>query len=144
MPLSISSRPFSTETTLHGFGVTKSFNQHGGDMVITTIHTKDKTVATKKVWASVGKYARAEPISALYEQKKVHHVGMFAALEDELCSWVPGEGLPSPNRLDALVWALTELMLGEAPAPGLVRAGDVAASERAVEGEQLAPCALAR
>src|SRR5712691_2282502 len=94
---------------------------HGGDMVITTIHTKDKIVATKKVWASVGKYARAEPISALYEQKKVHHVGMFAALEDELCSWVPGEGLPSPNRLDALVWALTELMLGGTATPGITR-----------------------
>ena len=71
-----------------------------------------------KVWASQGKYARAEPVTALYEKGRVHHVGMFAALEDELCNWVPGEGLPSPNRLDALVWALTELLLqGDVPLP---------------------------
>ena len=85
---------------------------HGGDMVITTIATQDAKVATKKVWASQGKYARAEPCSALYEKGLVHHVGMFAELEDQLCNWVPGEGLPSPNELDACVWALTELMLG--------------------------------
>ena len=85
---------------------------HGGDMVITTLGTQDATVATKKVWASQGKYARAEPISALYEKGLVHHVGMFAELEDQLCNWAPAEGLPSPNELDALVWALTELMLG--------------------------------
>jgi phage terminase large subunit-like protein len=91
-------------------------SNHGADMVITTIATQDANVATKKVWASQGKYARAEPVSALYEQGRVHHVGMFAELEDQLCNWVPGEGLPSPNELDALVWALTELML-DAPAP---------------------------
>src|SRR5262249_4969326 len=85
---------------------------HGGDMVISTIGTQDDKVATKKVWASQGKYARAEPVSALYEKGRVHHVGLFAALEDQLCNWVPGEGLPSPNALDACVWALTELMLG--------------------------------
>jgi hypothetical protein len=50
-------------------------------------------------------------VSALYEQGRVHHVGMLAELEDEQVNWVPGEGLPSPNRLDGLVWALTELML---------------------------------
>ena len=85
---------------------------HGGDMVLTTLGTQDATVATRKVWASQGKYARAEPVSALYEKGRVHHVGMFAELEDQLCNWVPGEGLPSPNELDALVWALTELLLG--------------------------------
>jgi phage terminase large subunit-like protein len=95
---------------------------HGGDMVITTIATQDAQVATKKVWASQGKYARAEPVSALYEKGRVHHVGMFAELEDELCNWVPGEGLPSPNRLDGLVWALTELMLGPQPLTGLTLA----------------------
>ena len=89
---------------------------HGGDMVLTTIATQERTAATKKVWASTGKYARAEPCGALYEKGRVHHVGMFASLEDELVNWVPGEGLPSPNRLDALVWSLTELML-DAPAP---------------------------
>jgi hypothetical protein len=68
-------------------------------------------VACKKVWASQGKYARAEPISALYEKGLIHHVGMFATLEDQLCNWVPGEGFPSPNELDAAVWALSELCL---------------------------------
>ena len=92
---------------------------HGGDMVITTIATQDAKVATKKVWASQGKYARAEPCSALYEKGLVHHVGMFAELEDQLCNWVPGEGLPSPNELDACVWALTELMLGTQIPAGL-------------------------
>jgi phage terminase large subunit-like protein len=92
---------------------------HGGDMVITTIATQDAKVATKKVWASQGKYARAEPCSALYEKGLVHHVGMLATLEDQLCNWVPGEGLPSPNELDACVWALTELMLGTQIPTGL-------------------------
>lgn len=55
------------------------------------------------------KQIRAEPVAALYEQGKVHHVGYFGELEDQLCTWVPGE--KSPDRLDALVWALTELML---------------------------------
>jgi phage terminase large subunit-like protein len=88
---------------------------HGGEMVLTTIATQDANVATKKVWASQGKYARAEPVSALYEKGLVHHVGMFATLEDQMCNWVPGEGLPSPNELDAAVWALTDLMLGDEP-----------------------------
>ena len=57
---------------------------------------------------------RAEPVAALYEQGRVHHVGTFADLEDQLCQWQPG--MPSPDRLNALVWALTELMLdGEKP-----------------------------
>src|SRR5215471_8566906 len=100
---------------------------HGGDMVITTIATRKAKVATKKVWASQGKYARAEPRSALYEKGLVHHVGMFATLEDQLCNWVPGEGLPSPNELDACTWALTELMLsgGHLPAVDLSRAADL-------------------
>jgi len=60
------------------------------------------------VHAKRGKVLRAEPIVALYEQARVHHVGSFAALEDEMCSWVPGED--SPNRIDALVQALTDLI----------------------------------
>lgn len=88
-------------------------SNNGGDMVISTIATVDPKVATKKLWASRGKYTRAEPIAALYEQGKVHHVGMFPLLEDEFCNWVSGES-DSPNRLDAAVWALTELMLGDA------------------------------
>lgn len=82
---------------------------NGGEMVELTIRTVDKSVSYKSVHASRGKQTRAEPIAALYEQGKVHHVGMFGELEDELCQWVPGD--KSPNRLDALVWAGTELML---------------------------------
>jgi phage terminase large subunit-like protein len=55
--------------------------------------------------------ARAEPVAALYEQRRVHDVGAFPELENQLCNWAPLEGGPSPDRLDALVWALTELML---------------------------------
>ena len=84
----------------------------GGDMVGSiikqTAQIRNLIYRYKAVQASRGKAVRAEPISALYEQGRVHHVGNFAALEDELCEWVPGEGT-SPNRLDALVWALTEL-----------------------------------
>jgi len=87
---------------------------YGGDMVRFTIATADKKAAFKEVVASRGKVVRAEPISALYEQGKVSHVGTFADLEDQMCNFTAagfvGEG--SPDRADALVWALTELMLG--------------------------------
>jgi phage terminase large subunit-like protein len=82
---------------------------NGGDMVEYLLRTKDAHIPYTGVWASRGKYVRAEPIAALYEQHRVHHVGTFGALEDELCEWTPGD--KSPNRLDGLVWALTELML---------------------------------
>mgnify|MGYP000072153145 CR=1 FL=1 len=84
----------------------------GGEMVTHTIHTVDPTVPVVRVHASRGKVARAEPVAALYEQGKVHHVGVFDELEDQLCTWVPESG-ESPDRLDALVWALTDLMLGQ-------------------------------
>jgi hypothetical protein len=80
----------------------------GGEMVAITIKQVDKHVPVKLVHASRGKIVRAEPISAKYEKNKVHHVGSFPRLEDELCLWLPGD--KSPNRLDALVWAITELM----------------------------------
>jgi phage terminase large subunit-like protein len=64
----------------------------------------------QRIHASRGKHTRAQPVALLYEQGTVHHVGTFPKLEDELCSWVPGDD--SPNRLDALVWAITELMVG--------------------------------
>jgi phage terminase large subunit-like protein len=94
---------------------------NGGEMVELTLRTlrdeRDrpvgKNVPFKAVTASRAKQTRAEPIASLYEQGRVHHVGQFALLEDELCTWAPNTGQPSPDRLDALVWALTELMLGE-------------------------------
>jgi phage terminase large subunit-like protein len=86
----------------------------GGDMVAAVIKTAARamgvTVNTKAVHASRGKAVRAEPISALYEQKKVSHVEVFPELEEELTSWTRESGR-SPNRLDWLVWALTELMV---------------------------------
>ena len=80
----------------------------GGDMVESTIRTVDPTARVLMVTASRGKQVRAEPIVGLYEQDRAHHVGYLGDLEDELCTWVPGE--KSPNRLDALVWGMTELM----------------------------------
>lgn len=86
----------------------------GGDMVRFVIATADKRVPYKDVTASRGKAVRAEPIAALYEQGKVSHVGLMPELEDQLCAFTAtgyiGEG--SPDRADALVWALTELMFG--------------------------------
>lgn len=88
----------------------------GGDMVRFTVATADKQAAFKEVSASRGKVVRAEPIAALYEQGKVSHVGTFADLEDQMCNFTAGGyvGDGSPDRADALVWALTELMLGRA------------------------------
>lgn len=83
----------------------------GGDMVESTIRTVDWTVSYKAVRATRGKQIRAEPVAALYEQGKVFHVGEFEKLEDELTTWSPETSNDSPNRLDALVWALTDLML---------------------------------
>jgi len=83
----------------------------GGDMVEHTIRTVDKNVAFKAVRASKGKILRAEPIAALYEQGRVHHCGNFAQLEDQLCTYTH-ETRESPDRLDALVWGLTDLFIG--------------------------------
>jgi phage terminase large subunit-like protein len=86
----------------------------GGAMVEHVIRTVDRKVSYREVTASRGKVARAEPVAALYEQRKVIHVGSFPELEDQMLMIAPdgyvGEG--SPDRADALVWALTELMLG--------------------------------
>lgn len=87
----------------------------GGEMVEHTLRTVDPNVPLRGVHASKSKQARAEPVAALYEQGRCHHVGArFELLEDQLCAWVPGNA--SPDRLDALVWALTDLMLGSTTA----------------------------
>lgn len=85
---------------------------NGGEMVGTVLRGIDPNISYSAVWASKGKRTRAEPISALYEQGKVHHVGQFAELEDQMCSWQPLSGDASPDRMDAMVWALTELFGG--------------------------------
>lgn len=90
----------------------------GGEMVQTIVKTLDPTVSYRAVHATKGKYGRAEPVSALYEQGRVHHVGFFKVLEDQMTDFTadyvrkPGQ---SPDRMDALVWAITDLMLA-APA----------------------------
>lgn len=92
---------------------------NGGDLVEMTIRSVASSVpegiredvAYKSVRASRGKMVRAEPIAALYEQGRVHHVGSFPELEDQMCAYVPEGWDKSPDRADALVWALTELML---------------------------------
>jgi phage terminase large subunit-like protein len=95
---------------------------NGGDMVRFTIEATAREmhrsgqlaspfVPVVVVWASRGKAARAEPVAALYEQGRVSHVGTFPALEDQLVTWEPAGGERSPDRLDALVWGFTQLMI---------------------------------
>lgn len=98
--------------------VVAEINQ-GGDMVTSVLRTVDPTLPVRTVRATRGKWLRAEPVAALYEQGRVVHAGHFASLEDQMCDFGP-DGLSSgrsPDRLDALVWALTELLLGRRGAP---------------------------
>ncbi|UVF22027.1 terminase family protein [Microvirga terrae] len=91
----------------------------GGEMATGVIREVDPSVPVVSVRATRGKYLRAEPVSVLYAQNRVRHVGALPELEDEMCDFGPG-GLTSgrsPDRLDALVWALTELMLRERREP---------------------------
>ncbi len=88
----------------------------GGDLVEKTLRSVDPSIPFRGVHASRGKITRAEPVSALYEQGRVHHVGVFGPLEDQLTSYDGTRGSASPDRLDALCWAVHELMLG--PPPG--------------------------
>lgn len=83
----------------------------GGAMAEATIRSVDPAASIRMVHASRGKAVRAEPVVALYEQRRVHHVGHFPGLEDQLCGWSPLYSKGSPDRLDALVWAFTDLMV---------------------------------
>ncbi len=89
----------------------------GGEMVDAVLRTAERALPVKLVHASRGKIARAEPVAALYERGEVHHLGELRALEDELCGMVVGGEYRgpgrSPDRADALVWGITELMLGK-------------------------------
>lgn len=84
---------------------------NGGDLVESVIRTVDRIVPFKKVHAAKGKITRAEPIAALYEQGRISHVGSFPQLEDQMCQYTGEPGEKSPDRMDALVWALAELFL---------------------------------
>jgi phage terminase large subunit-like protein len=88
---------------------------NGGDLVEATLRVVDQSVAYRAVHAARGKAARAEPVTALYEQGRVHHIGAFPALEDQMCALSPefdrNQAGWSPDRVDALVWALTDLFI---------------------------------
>ncbi len=89
----------------------------GGEMVTSVLRMFDPHITIRTVHASRGKTARAEPVAAAYEQGRVLHCGRFAALEDELAAMGTESLLRSPDRADALVWAVTELMLKSRPTP---------------------------
>lgn len=101
----------------HEYGIpciTAEANQ-GGEMIRTIIEGIDPNMFVKLVNAQLNKQARAEPVAAKYEQGRVHHVGTFGRLEDQLCNWVPLDDKTSPDRLDALVWAMHILLMEDRP-----------------------------
>jgi phage terminase large subunit-like protein len=88
----------------------------GGDLIEASLRNIDPMVSYRGVRATRGKVIRAEPVAALYEQGRVHHAGPgLEDLEDQLCTWSPQAGMPSPDRMDALVWAITELLVDNSP-----------------------------
>ena len=86
---------------------------NGGDLVESVLRAVDRSVPYRKVHASRGKRVRAEPVAALYEQGRVHHVGALPELEDQMTSWAPDGLGSSPDRVDALVWACTDLAVAK-------------------------------
>ena len=100
-------------------------DNQGGNMVESTLRAADLGMPVKRVHASRGKSARAEPVAALYEAGRAFHAGAFPELEDQMCGLVIGGGYEgpgrSPDRADALVWAMTELMLGKVKAGPRIR-----------------------
>lgn len=88
----------------------------GGDLVTDVLRTASSSIPVKAVRATRGKIIRAEPIAALYEQNRIHHACPLPELEDQMTSFT-GAGFSSPDRLDALVWALTDLMIGHEAVP---------------------------
>lgn len=118
----------------------------GGDMVAQTLRTVNASVPVTLVHAMRGKLIRAEPVAALYEQGRGHHVGTFAQLENQLTDWTPGQ--KSPDRLDALVWAATALLIGPgrvplADEPEPARAEDARTLAKVIEDAQKDPFAYA-
>jgi phage terminase large subunit-like protein len=105
---------------------------NGGDMIEALLRNQETNVPYHKVTASRGKVIRAEPVAALYEQGRVHHHGMFAKLEDEMTNWNPQTDDDSPNRMDALVWAITELAAGTDGWIGYARSEVAAMEEKGI------------
>jgi len=90
----------------------------GGDLVKAMLRMVDASVPYKKVTATRGKFVRAEPVGALYQQERIHHVGMFGALEDQMCNFtvdMDRKSMGSPDRVDALVWAFHDLIVRHRP-----------------------------
>lgn len=83
---------------------------NGGDMVVSVMRNVDTNLPVRSVHASRGKVLRAEPVTMLYEQERVHHLGVFPVLEDQMTGWVDGVSTYSPDNMDALVWAITDLL----------------------------------
>jgi predicted phage terminase large subunit-like protein len=119
---------------------------NGGDMVEATIRMVDQGVSFSAVRASRGKVIRAEPVAALYEQGRVHHVGGFPELEDQMCAFTTdfdrAKAGYSPDRVDALVWALSELLVEPVPYAGLMEyyrrlAAQTAATSAGADGAAL-------
>ena len=119
-------RAVSEAAARHGADRVIAEANNGGAMVESVLRAAERGLPVRLVHASRGKSARAEPVAALYEAGRAFHVGAFPALEDEMAGLIAGGGYAgpgrSPDRADALVWAMTELMLGQAPArPGMRR-----------------------
>jgi len=91
---------------------------NGGDMIELLLRQVDPSVPYKKVTATRGKLVRAEPVAALYEQRRAHHVGLLPELEDQMCNYTPDSNT-SPDRMDAMVWAMHELMESQSGIMGL-------------------------
>lgn len=85
----------------------------GGDMVTSVLKQANEKIPVINVHASRGKRTRAEPVSVEYSKNRVHHVGYFPDLEDEMCLWIPGDS--SPDHMDAMVWGMTYLISGGSP-----------------------------
>jgi phage terminase large subunit-like protein len=117
-PLQWASRAVTAYTMFRADCVVAEVNQ-GGEMVKIIIAQVDDTVPVRAVHASRGKWTRAEPVAALYAQGRVTHRPGLTALEDQMCSFggVTRPARESPDRVDALVWALTELLLGQGAVP---------------------------
>jgi predicted phage terminase large subunit-like protein len=114
---------------------------NGGDMVESVLRQVDSSIPYRKVHASRGKQVRAEPISALSEQLKLHMVGSnFSQLEDQLVTWEPGSD-KSPDRMDAMVWAVTDLMSGSNSLRSLAALADFCPSCRLplIKGTKFCP-----
>jgi phage terminase large subunit-like protein len=109
-PLGWANKAIELFSRLKGDRIIAEVN-NGGDLVEANLRAVNDRIPYTKIIASRGKRIRAEPIHALYEQGLVHHVGQFAKLEDQMTTWDAEDGSPSPDRLDALVWLLTYLML---------------------------------